>query len=450
MSKYDFDVFTIGAGSGGVRMSRASARYGARAAVAEERALGGTCVNVGCIPKKLLVYASHYGEAFEEAAGFGWQVGTRRFDWPTLIANKDREIERLNGVYASLLDQAGVTRIEGRARIVAPHTVEVAGARYTAEHIVVATGGWPFVPEVPGREYAITSNEAFHLKELPQRVLIVGGGYIAVEFAGIFCGMGVEVTQIYRGPLFLRGFDGDIRRALAEEMRKKHIDLRFETDIEGIELGAGGLRATLDDGSQVVADQVLFATGRRPLTANLGLEDAGVELGAGGVIPVDRYSATCVPNIFAIGDVTNRVQLTPVAIAEAECLARTLFGGHRTVSDHTNVPSAVFSQPAIGTVGLTEEEARARCGALDIYRTSFRPLLHTLSGSAERCTMKLIVERETDRVLGIHVLGADAGEMIQGFAVAIKMGATKTQLDATIGIHPTAAEELVTMRTPVT
>jgi glutathione reductase (NADPH) len=449
MAEYDFDLFAIGAGSGGVRVTRAAARYGARAAVAEERALGGTCVNVGCIPKKLLVYAAHFREDFADARGFGWSPGEASFDWATLIANKDREIERLNQVYASLLDQAGVKRIEGRARLVDPHTVRVGEQRFTAHHIVIATGGWPEKPAIPGIEHAITSNEAFHLKELPRRTLIVGGGYIAVEFAGILHGLGSHVTQLYRGPLFLRGFDRDLRTALAEEMRVKGIDLRFERNVTQIERRRDALRATLDDGSTLEADQILFATGRRPLTADLGLEALGIELGPHGRIPVDRMSRTAVPSVHAIGDVTDRINLTPVALAEAEALARTLFGGVPVAPDHTGVPACVFSQPPLGAVGLTEEQARTLHGAIDVYRSRFRPLKNTLSGNPERALLKLIVARETQCVLGVHILGPDAGEILQGFAVALKMKATKADLDATVGIHPTAAEELVTMRTPV-
>ena len=449
MAEYDFDLFAIGGGSGGVRATRAASRYGARAALAEERDLGGTCVNVGCIPKKLLVYASHFREDFADARGFGWTPGDASFDWATLIANKDREIQRLNQVYANLLDQAGVARIEGRARLVDPHTVQVDERRYTARHIVVATGSWPERPELPGIEHAITSNEAFHLKELPRRMLIVGGGYIAVEFAGILHGLGARVTQLYRGPLFLRGFDRDLRECLAEEMRAKGVDLRFQSNVARIERRGDALEATCLDGSTLEADQILFATGRRPLTADLGLEALGIELGARGQIPVDAMSRTRVPSVFAIGDVTDRINLTPVALAEAEALARTLFGGAPAAPDHAGVPACVFSQPPLGAVGLTEEEARKKYSAIDVYKSRFRPLKNTLSGNPERALLKLVVDRGTQRLLGVHILGPDAGEILQGFAVALKMKATKADLDATVGIHPTAAEELVTMRTPV-
>jgi glutathione reductase (NADPH) len=449
VAQYDFDLFTIGAGSGGVRASRMSASYGARVAVAEERYLGGTCVNVGCIPKKLLAYAAHYAEDFEDAAGFGWSVGPRSFDWARLIENKDREIARLNTVYARLLDEAGVKRLDGRARIVDSHTVEIGGRSYTAANLLVATGGWPTLPRIPGIEYAISSNEAFHLKELPRSVLVVGGGYIAVEFAGIFNGLGSRTTELYRGELFMRGFDDDVRRTLAVEMRKKGVDLRFGATVARIEKQGTLLRAWLDDGTELEAEQILYATGRAPNVAGLGLEQAGVALDPAGAVVVDAYMRTSVPGIWAIGDVTNRLNLTPVAIHEGMAVAATLFAGRPTSPDHADVPTAVFSQPSVGTVGLTETVARERYGALDVYRTSFRPLRHTLTGSEEKTLMKLVVDRASQRVVGAHMVGPDAGEIIQGIAIAIKCGATKANFDATLGIHPTAAEEFVTMRTPV-
>jgi glutathione reductase (NADPH) len=449
MARSDFDLFVIGAGSGGTRASRVCASLGARVAVAEERYLGGTCVNVGCIPKKLLTYASHYADDFEDAAAYGWTVPPRSFDWATLIANKDREIARLSGVYGKLLDDAGVTRIMARARIVDAHTIEAGGKTYTTEHILIATGGWPRMPTCPGTELAISSNEAFHLKELPRRVLVVGGGYIAVEFAGIFAGLGARVTQVHRGSLFLRGFDDDIRRALDVEMRKRGIELRFETRLERIERAGAALRTVFGDGSSVESDQVLIAIGRDPHVAGLGLDKLGVRLTDSGAIAVDEYSRSSVPNVWAIGDVTDRLNLTPVAIHEAMAFARTVFGNTPTPIDHKNVPSAVFSQPSIGAVGLTEAAARECCGEIDVYLTSFRALRHTLTGREERTTMKLVVERASQRVVGAHMLGPDAGEIIQGIAIAVKMGATKAQFDATVGIHPTAAEEFVTMRTPV-
>jgi glutathione reductase (NADPH) len=445
----DFDLFTIGAGSGGVRASRMAAMTGARVAVAEAGALGGTCVNVGCIPKKLFVYASHFADDFGDAAGFGWTVGERSLDWPRLLANKNREIERLNGVYARLLDGAGVTRFAGRATLVDANTVEVAGRRHRAANILVATGGWPSLPDVPGIEHAVTSNEMFHLPALPSRAVVVGGGYIAVEFAGILHGLGVAVTQLYRGPLFLRGFDDDVRRTLADEMRKRGVDLRFQARVARIERAGDERRVVLEDGSVVVADAVLYATGRRPLTAGLGLERVGVETRPDGAIVVDAWSRTSVPSIWAIGDVTDRIQLTPVAIHEAMALVRTLFGGVPTKPDHEDVASAVFSQPPVATVGLTEAQARERHGEVVVYRSTFRPLKHTLTGRDERTMMKLVVDRASDRVVGVHMVGADAAEIIQGLAVAVKMRATKADFDATIGIHPTAAEEFVTMRDPV-
>ena len=450
MPKYDYDLFSIGAGSGGVRASRISAGYGARVAIAEERELGGTCVNVGCIPKKLLVYASAFRRDCEDSAGFGWTAPPASHDWKTLIQSKDIEINRLNGIYARLLDDAGVTRIEGRARLVDAHTVAVGGETYTAEHILVATGSWPSFPEIPGIEHAISSNEAFHLDRLPERPIVVGGGYIAVEFAGILHGLGAEVTQLYRGPLFLRGFDDDVRRHLAEELRGQGIDLRFESNIARIEkAGDGGLRATLEDGSTLEGDTILYATGRHPLTVDLGLESVGVKLAPSGAIEVDGYSRSSVPNVWAIGDVTDRINLTPVAIHEGMCLAATLFDGRPTQPCHENVPSAVFSQPPIGSVGLTEAQARAQFDAVDVYRTRFRELKHTLSGREERTLMKLVVDAASDRVVGAHMVGDHAGEVIQGVAIALVCGATKAQFDATIGIHPTSAEELVTLREKV-
>ncbi len=451
MPQYDYDLFVIGAGSGGVRASRVAAGLGKKVAVAEDRYLGGTCVNVGCIPKKLLVYASHYSEDFEHAQqGYGWTLGPRSFDWATFIAKKDTEIQRLNDFHDRLLSNAGAEQVWGRATVAGPHEVRVGDRSFRAEHILVATGGWPDVPDFPGREHAVTSNEMFHLKELPRRTVIVGGGYIAVEFAGIMNGLGSQVTQLYRGPLFLRGFDDDVRSVLAEEIRKKGVDLRFDTNITALEKAPdGSLRATLTDGSELAADQVLFATGRRPNSAKLGLEELGVELRANGAIVVDEYSRSTVPSIHAIGDVTDRIALTPVALHEAMCLVKTLFEGKPTAPVHENVPAAVFSQPPVGSVGLSEAQARERYDAVDIYRSRFRALKHTLTGADETTMMKLIVDRESDRVVGLHLVGADAGEIVQGFAVAIQCGATKAQFDATIGIHPTSAEEFVTMREPV-
>lgn len=446
---YDYDLFTIGAGSGGVRASRMATQYGATAAVAEMGPLGGTCVNVGCVPKKLLVYASHFHEEFRAAAGFGWTIADTSFDWPTLIANKNTEILRLNGIYESILGNAGVDIIHGRATVAGPNTVEVDGRKITARHILVATGNAPTLPKIPGIEYAITSNEAFYLEKLPERVLIVGGGYIAVEFAGIFNGLGMDTVQLYRRDLFLRGFDDDIRTTLRDEMIKKGVDLRFNRNIDRIDKDGDTLLATLTDGSTVSTDLIMYATGRNPLSQGLGLEAVGVQMQPNGAIIVDEYSQSSVPGIHAIGDVTDRINLTPVAIAEAMALTATLFDGRPTSPDHENVPSAVFSQPPTASVGLTEERARSAYADIDIYRSSFRALKHTLSGLDEKTMMKLVVDAQTDRVLGVHMVGPEAGEIIQGFATALKAGATKSVFDATVGIHPTSAEEFVTMRTKV-
>ncbi len=449
MSRFDYDLFVIGAGSAGVRASRVAAQLGARVAVAEDRFYGGTCVNVGCIPKKLFVYASHFAEEFKDAAGFGWTVGEAGFDWSTLIANKDAEIERLNGVYERILKNVGVEIIDGRATVVDANTVDIAGRRVTAEQILVATGGRPFVPDIRGREHVAISDEMFHLEKLPKRVVVVGGGYIAVEFAGIFNGLGSQVTQLYRGPHFLRGFDDDLRQFLAQEMRKKGVDVRFSSTVECIEKRGDEFYAELSDGGEITADLILYATGRVANTENLGLEAAGVELAENGAIKVDGEFRTSVPSIHAIGDVIDRVQLTPVALGEGMWLARHLFGEAPAPFDYADIPSAVFSQPALSSVGLTEANAHERHGELDVYISDFRALKHTLSGSDERTFMKLVVDKASDRVVGAHMAGPESGEIIQGLAIAIKMGATKAQFDATIGIHPTAAEEFVTMREPV-
>jgi glutathione reductase (NADPH) len=448
---YDFDLFVIGAGSGGVRAARFAAGYGARVAVAESRYLGGTCVNVGCVPKKLLVYGAHFAEDFEQAQGFGWSLGEAGFDWPTLIANKNREIERLNGVYRNLLVNSGVTLLEGHARLLDEHSVELDGQRYSAKHILIATGGWPFIPEFPGSEHAITSNEAFFLKQLPKRVLVVGGGYIAVEFASIFHGLGAETSLLYRRELFLRGFDGAVRQHLREELTKRGVDLQFNSDIERIDKQAdGSLQATLQDGRVMHADCIFYATGRRPMLDNLGLENTSVELDDDGSIRVDEHYRTTSPSILAIGDVIGRVQLTPVALAEGMAVARQLFKPeeYRGV-DYQTIPTAVFSLPNIGTVGLSEEQAKAAGHSVEVYESRFRPMKLTLTECQERTLMKLVVDADSDRVLGCHLVGPDAGEIIQGLAVALKAGATKQTFDDTIGVHPTAAEEFVTMRTPV-
>ena len=448
MSSFDYDLFVIGAGSGGVRASRMAASFGARVAVAEDMFLGGTCVNVGCVPKKLFVYASHFAEEFHDAKGFGWSVGERAHHWPTLIENKNAEISRLNGIYENLLKNAGVELIDGRATVVDAHTVAVGEQTFTAERILVAVGGWPIIPDIPGKEHAISSNEAFYLEKLPERVIVVGGGYIAVEFAGIFNGLGADVTQLYRGPLFLRGFDEDVRNHLAGEMRKKGIDLKFESNIASIEKTDGGLVATLEDGSVLETDLIMYATGRKPKTEGLGLAEAGVELARNGAIKVNEDFQTSLPSIYAIGDVIDRVALTPVALAEGMVFSHNIYNSEARKMDYSDIPTAVFSQPNIGTCGLTEEEARGKYGEIVLYKSEFRSMKHTLSGSEERSFMKLIVDKASDRVVGCHMVGADAGEIMQGIGIAMKMGATKADFDATIGIHPTSAEEFVTMRTP--
>ena len=447
MSRFDFDLMVIGAGSGGVRASRMSAQYGARVAVVEEGALGGTCVNVGCVPKKLMVYGARMSEEFSDAAGFGWTAPPPKFDWATLIANKNAEISRLNGIYGALLKKAGVRLLEGRGVLTDSHTVEVNGKPYTTERILVATGNKAFVPEFPGNEHVMTSNDMFFLPALPKRVLIGGGGYIAVEFAGIFNGFGAEVTQLYRGPLFLRGFDDDARGHLAREMVKKGIDLRFNTNIRRVKKKGDSLLVTLSDGETVETGIVLAAMGRVPNTTGLGLEQAGVALNHRGAVPVDGFYQSNVPSIYALGDVTDRLQLTPVAIAEAMVFSGHLYGDGAEPLDYDNIPYTVFGLPSLASVGLTEDEAASRYPNAVVYTEDFLPMKGTLSGNEERTLMKLIVDQDTGRVVGCHMVGADAGEIIQGLAIALKCGATKAQFDATVGIHPTAAEEFVTMRT---
>lgn len=448
---YDFDLFVIGAGSGGVRAARFAAGFGARVAVAESRYLGGTCVNVGCVPKKLLVYGAHFSEDFEQASGFGWSLGEANFDWATLIANKNREIERLNGIYRNLLTNSGVSLFEGHARIVDAHTVEVNGQRHSAERILIATGGWPQIPDIPGREHAISSNEAFFLKQLPKRVLVVGGGYIAVEFASIFHGLGSRTSLLYRGDLFLRGFDGAVREHLRDELSKKGLDLQFNADIASIERNAdGSLAATLKDGRVLETDCVFYATGRRPMLDNLGLENVEVKLDKRGYIAVDDLFQTSTPSILALGDVIGRVQLTPVALAEGMAVARRLFKPEEyRPLDYRMIPTAVFSLPNIGTVGLSEEQAIEDGHKVKVFESRFRPMKLTLTENPERTLMKLVVDADSDRVLGCHMVGPEAGEIIQGLAIALKAGATKQIFDETIGVHPSAAEEFVTLRTPV-
>jgi glutathione reductase (NADPH) len=450
---HDYDLFVIGGGSGGVRAARMAAQRGARVALVEAAALGGTCVNVGCIPKKLYSYAAHFAQDFEDAAGFGWEVGRTRFDWGRLKANRAKEIARLNGVYDHLLRTAGVELLRGWASLADRHTVHVQLAdcvrSHTARHILLATGGTPSVPEFPGREHVVSSDAMFDLDPFPRRLLVVGGGYIACEFASIFNGLGAKVTQLYRGDQVLRRFDDEVRHFIAAQMRQHGIDLRLSMDVRSVEKTATGLLATLTDGSTVEADTVLYATGRVPNVNGLGLEGVGVRQGLNGAVEVDGHYRTSVSSICALGDVTSRVQLTPVALGEAMALVDHLFGDGQRKLSYDYIPTAVFTHPNIGTVGLTEAEARARHGAVRIFRSEFRALKHTLGGGTERTLMKLVVDAASDRVVGLHMVGPDAGEVVQGFAVAMKAGATKAVFDATVGIHPTAAEEFVTMRDPV-
>ena len=448
MSEFDVDLFVIGAGSGGVRAGRIAAKHGARVAVAEEYRVGGTCVIRGCVPKKLFVFASKFAEEFEDAVGFGWTSEKVAFDWTTLLENKDKEIDRLNKAYIRNLESAGAELIQERATIKDKNTVLLASGRtVTAKYILIATGASPDLPRhLPGHELAITSNEAFHLPKLPRRICIVGGGYIAVEFAGIFNGLGVETVLIYRGEQVLRGFDMDVRNHVAAEMKKKGIEIRTQSHVKDIVRSGDGVRVTLADETVYGAGQIMFATGRVANTEGLGLENVGITRTPHLAIPVDHHSKTVVDNIYAVGDVTNRVNLTPVAIREGHAFADTVFGGKEVLVDHSLVPTAVFSQPEIGTVGITEAQAREGLKKVDIYKTSFRPMKHTLSGRDERVLMKLVVDGETDRVMGCHVVGPDAGEMAQLLGIAITCGATKAQFDATLAVHPTLAEELVTMR----
>jgi len=450
MSEFDYDLFVIGAGSGGVRAARMAAGFGAKVAIAEERYLGGTCVNVGCIPKKLFVYASHFHEDVNDAAGFGWQVEQPSFDWNTLLANKKKEIQRLNGIYKNLLEQAGVVLIDGRAVIVGANSVAVNDKTITAERILVATGGRPHIPDLPGKEHIISSNDAFFLGELPTSAIVVGGGYIAVEFAGIFNGLGVDTTLIYRGELFLRGFDNELREFLSREMAKKGITLLFNTSVNSIERKNPKLIANLTGDKSLETGLIMYATGRLPNTAALGLESANVKLNDKGAVLVNDDYQSSTPSIYAIGDVTDRVNLTPVATAEGTALANNLYNNQGSMVDYHNIPTCVFSQPDLAAVGLTEEKARAEFDNVEVYKSTFTHLKHTLSGSDEKTFMKLIVDKETDRVIGAHMIGADAGEIIQGLGIALKAGATKSVFDATIGIHPTAAEEFVTMRESAT
>ncbi|QBR01952.1 glutathione-disulfide reductase [Paraburkholderia pallida] len=443
--EFDYDLFVIGAGSGGVRLSRRAAAFGARVAVAEEGRIGGTCVVRGCIPKKLLVYASRYRDELEDAAGYGWRFGEARFSWSDFRRAKDQEVARLVSIYANLLAQAGVEVVQGRAVVVDPHTVEVAHRLYTARHIAIATGSTPTLPAIPGIEHALTSNAMFELPELPQHMAIVGGGYIAAEFACILEGLGCRVDMWYRGDQILRGFDDDVRDAVAAQMSARGIGIHVRSDISALERHAGGVALNSREGLLGQYDAVLYATGRIPQTRGLGLEEVGVALDQDGAVEVDAWSASSVPSIHAIGDVTARPQLTPVATRDAGLLALRLFGETSRAADYDYVPTAVFTTPEVATVGMTEAEAKRCYGQPEIFRTSFRPLLHTLSGRSERTFMKLVVDRESQRVVGAHMVGKDAAEIIQGIAIAVGAGVTKAQFDATIGIHPTAAEEFVTM-----
>jgi glutathione reductase (NADPH) len=448
VAQYDYDLFVIGAGSGGVRAARLAAELGARVGIAEEYRVGGTCVIRGCVPKKLLVYGSRYGSDFADAKGFGWTTEGLRFDWPTLIHNVRREVDRLNGVYTRTLETAGVDRFLTRAALESPHEVKLADrdGALSAKTILVATGGHPMIPDFPGKEHVISSNQCFELEQLPGSIVIIGAGYIGMEFASIFAGLGVAVTVLYRGDQVLRDFDMDLRDGLAEAMRNRGIDLRMETDVASVEKDGGGYRVHLKRGDSVGAGLVMAATGRVPNTMGLGLQHAGVELGWDGRLVVDEFSKSSVDNIYAVGDVTHRVNLTPVAIHEATAFAETLFNNRPTPVDHTFIPTAVFSQPEIGTVGMSEEKAREMYRSVDIYKIRFRPLRSMVSGRDEKMLMKLVVDMDSDKVLGCHILGGDAAEIVQMAAIALRLGVTKAQFDATMALHPSAAEELVTLR----
>ncbi|MFL5012584.1 glutathione-disulfide reductase [Rhizobium sp.] len=448
MTDFDYDLFVIGGGSGGVRAARVAAQHGARVCLAEEYRIGGTCVIRGCVPKKLLVYASRFAEEFEDAIAYGWTTERVTFDWPTLIANKDIEIERLSKAYVRTLESGGIEIIRLRAVLESANVVRLAdGQKISAETILLATGARPLVPQhLPGRELVITSNEAFHLESLPRRIAIVGGGYIAVEFAGIFSGLGVETILIYRGEQILRGFDSDLRSGLAAEMTKKGVEILTHADVERMQKSGDGIRLTLTDGRIVGAGAVMYAVGRIPNTLDMNLSKIGVELTPHAAVKVDADSRSSIPSIYAIGDVTNRRNLTPVAIREGHAFADTLYGKRKTAVDYDNIPSAVFSQPELGSVGLSEDDARSRFGKIEIFKTNFRPMKHTLSGRDERTMMKLVVDGLTRKVVGAHILGEGASEMTQLLAVLLRMGATKEDFDNTVALHPTAAEELVTLK----
>jgi glutathione reductase (NADPH) len=449
MPAYDYDLFVIGGGSGGVRAARIAAGHGARVAIAEEYRYGGTCVIRGCVPKKLFVYASQFHDAFADAGGYGWDVGYARFSWPRLLAGKDAEIARLEGIYRKVLLEKGVTVMDGRAVLTDAHTVVMGGKRFSADKVLIATGGRPVLPEIPGAEFCFTSNEAFHLPQLPKRLVILGGGFIACEFAGIFHGLGVAVTLAYRGDQVLRGFDDDVRGHLGQAMQSRGLDLRLNATPVAIEQVGGGYVVRLQSGETLQADAVMAGTGRAPNTIDLGLDAAGVEIDSHGAVRVDQWSQSNIANIYAVGDVTNRINLTPVAIHEGHAFADTVFGQNPRPVNHDLVAHAVFSQPGVATVGLSEAEARKRGGAVEIYRSAFRPLKATLSGRGEKDLVKLVVDAKSQKVLGCHMVGDEAAEIIQGLAVALQAGATKAQFDATLGIHPTVAEEFVQLREPV-
>lgn len=449
MTDYDYDLLVIGAGSGGVRASRFASQRGARVGIIEERYLGGTCVNVGCVPKKLFSYGAHFSEEFEAAQGYGWQLDTPNFDWKTLRDNKEKEIQRLNLIYADVLKNANVSLLEGKGVITGPHTVQVNDETYTAERILIAVGGWPKIPNIEGREHITDSNQVFYIDTFPEKAVVVGGGYIGVEFASIFNGLGVDTHLLYRGDLFLKGFDRDVREFTANEMTKKGVNLHFSSNIKRIKkLSDGKLQLDCDDGSQLTTDMVLYATGRHPKIDGLGLENTKVQCAENQAIKVNDQFQTDEPSIYAIGDVIDRVQLTPVALSEGMMFAKNTYGNESVSLSYNNIPTAVFCHPSIATVGLTEEQASEQYESIALYTTNFRSLKHTISGVDERVYMKLIVDVKSDRVLGCHMVGDQAGEIMQGFAVALNAGATKAQFDATIGIHPTMAEDFVTMREP--
>ncbi|NNE37603.1 MAG: glutathione-disulfide reductase [Gammaproteobacteria bacterium] len=448
MTNNHYDLFIIGAGSGGVRAARIAASLGAKVAIAEEKYLGGTCVNVGCVPKKLFVYASSFIDEFHAAENYGWDSGTLQFDWHTLVKNKNKEIERLNSIYGRLLSDSGVELFNGRATLVDSNTIQIDDQTISAKNILIATGAWPMVPEIHGSENVITSNEAFYLESLPDRIVVVGGGYIAVEFAGIFNGLGVDTTLVYRGPLILRSFDEEMRQFLTTEIQKKGVKLITNNTIESIEKKGTHYELLLADNSELSTDMIMCATGRAPNSNGLGLKNAGIDMDTNGAIKINKQYQTSNPSIYAIGDVTDRYALTPVAIAEGMSVAHSLYGKNNYTVDYTNIPSCIFSQPNFATVGYTEEQAKENYSDIQVFKSEFTHLKHSLSGMDEKTLMKLIVDKQTDRVIGAHMIGHDAGEIIQGLAIAIKAGVTKEQMDTTIGIHPTAAEEFVTMRDP--